>query len=226
MSNCSSSPLFSAPVAPAGSVHPEAMVVAAVPVAAASLCWCLFWCRAAPSRRAFARGTAAVASLAALAVTGAQGVLVHRGFVLLACGAHLPDGWAIPAVAALVAANCLLVLVVAPRLPLFASGAVLDAAALCVAGEWAGRALISTEAVAVLFPLQLLYCLLSALLLVRAPAEKGPRLRPFGPLRACCGGARRGGGARPACAATAAPKVVVEVVDALHRCDRRPSLFA
>ena len=151
---------------------PANMVLVAVPATASAVLWCLFWSQ----RRRPRPSVAPLGAVLALAATAAQGVLLVRGFRVLGCEGAVVAEWAWPAVATLAIVHLLLVLVVVPQYPWLASGLPVDAAFVCVAGEWAGRDLRATSAVQHLVPLQQLFCIVAASLLLRAGmAQKGAR---------------------------------------------------
>lgn len=114
----------------------------------------------------------------ALLVTAAQGVLIFRGFHLLACEGHLDaEKWSLVPISGVGIANFVLVFVVSPRVNWVACAVFFLYAASCVAGEWAGRDVEPTSAVQVLLPLQNLSCLLLAVMLVQRLAASTAQRR-------------------------------------------------
>jgi hypothetical protein len=142
------------------------VLLAAIPSALTTIAWV-----AVAQRRVVVDSAAVAIFLGSVAAT-ATVLLAYRIVEVLACEGRLSSDWAYAAAVGLALLHACLLIGLAPSRPLLTGGLLLDAAWLCVAGEYAGRDLLRTAAVQYLLPLQACLCLAS----LGALAYKKPRL--------------------------------------------------
>lgn len=140
--------------------RPADLVLAALPAAATLLLWVIF--ENSNKARVFTPNMILFAKGVALVCTVAQCLLVYRMFEVFACEGTFasPMNWVALPVATVAFVNILFVFALARRYPRVCSSFVLALATACVVGEYVGRAVLETSAVAYLIPLQQFTCVI------------------------------------------------------------------